>query len=330
MGKHLKVVRKRVAKNTRPEWLANPGDGVTTQIAGMMSWKRPHDSGSEREFIARYIAPLGARPDRHGNYAVTVGKSRTLFTAHTDTVHKRTGTQGVTIDRGILSLTNTHDECLGADDAAGVYVMAEMVRRGVPGHYVFFRQEETGGKGSRGYTEDNAEWITQNIDRVVSFDRAGYNSVITHQSWSRCCSDDFGQALADSLGYILDDSGTFTDSANFTDLVPECTNLSVGYFGQHGPTEYLDSWFLAGMADKFAGVDWEHLPTVREPGDPATDWDAADWRDWWGSSSRLDLTRRGLTDLVREYPDIAADILEQCGIDEQEFEAVIMSMIGCR
>jgi len=42
----------------------------------------------------------------------------------------------------------------------------------------------------------------------------------------------------------LDDGGVYTDSAEFVDIIEECTNLSVGYFSEHTTSEKQDIDFL--------------------------------------------------------------------------------------
>jgi hypothetical protein len=55
----------------------------------------------------------------------------------------------------------------------------------------------------------------------------------------------FGDALCDELNksgmsYIKDDGGVYTDSAEFVDYIPECTNISVGYYSEHTVNEKQD------------------------------------------------------------------------------------------
>src|SRR5690606_20123026 len=89
----------------------------------------------------------------------------------------------------------------------------------------------------------------EKIDQVVSFDRYGYESVITHQL-GMCASDKYAWAVAEQYArhgittLAPDPHGLFTDSAQFTELVAECTNISVGYDGHHGVTERQDVEFL--------------------------------------------------------------------------------------
>src|SRR5690606_19751001 len=111
--------------------------------------------------------------------------------------------------------------------------------------------------------------VVADIKRCISFDRRGTSSVITHQGTGRCCSDEFADALSmalcnDVLLYGPDDTGVFTDSANFVHLIPECTNISVGYDSEHGPRETQDMWHMIHLVRHLVTVDWSALPTVRD------------------------------------------------------------------
>lgn len=157
--------------------------------------------------------------------------------------------------------------CLGADDTTGVWLMLTMIKAGVEGRYVFHREEEVGGRGSSWVAKNRPEYL-DGIKAAIAFDRKGYGDVITHQG-SRCCSDEFAHSLAGLLGgaYKPDPSGVFTDTANYTDIVGECTNISVGYFGQHGPAESQHFGFAIGLAQTLAEADWSQLVFKREPGE---------------------------------------------------------------
>lgn len=201
--------------------------------------------------------------------------SRTLFTAHTDTCHRNTGNDlnPVYVDTtgGKTMLRAAKGLCLGADDGAGVALMAGMISAGVPGYYIFFRGEEKGGVGSS-WLAENMPTLLAEFDRAIAFDRAGYSDVITHQGCGRCCSDEFGNALAFalttddfSLAYAADNTGVYTDTAEFIGIIPECTNLSVAYKAQHGDREEQDLGFLCQLFDHLLTVQWESLPTKRDP-----------------------------------------------------------------
>lgn len=273
---------------------------------------------------------------------ITVGSSRTLFSCHLDTVHREDGFQAVTHDetKNVLRLAErepaqekfvqdeifpTRNEvktnvvkplwgkfkpsygCLGADDGAGIWLMLEMIDAKLPGVYVFHYGEEKGGIGSTGMVTHHSDFLSQ-FDRAVAFDRRGLTSVITHQGFGRCCSDLFADALAQSLsqdGLDLwpDSTGIFTDTANYTDLIGECTNVSCGYDSEHSDSETLNVTFLSELRDAVIKVDWETLPTDRQPGeeeDPA-------YNAWggYGSLSRSSYALDDLEDLAgMRYRDL--------------------------
>ena len=240
--------------------------------------RRAGDSMSEAKFVAWLVNRLPVTMiDAAGNIHVdlcTQPTHRTMFTSHTDTVHHVGGANQIRLDTSnprSVKWRAGEGACLGADDGAGIALMVHMIDAGVPGYYVFFRGEERGGVGSS-WLADNMPLAIKDLDRCVSFDRADYADVITHQGMGRCCSDEFAMALAAALTtddmtlcYLPDDTGVFTDSANLTDLIPECTNLSVGYKHQHGDGEWQDITFLQLLAAQVVLVQWDALPVGRDP-----------------------------------------------------------------
>jgi hypothetical protein len=86
---------------------------------------------------------------------------------------------------------------LGADDKAGVTVLLWMIQNNIPGLYYFFIGEEVGCIGS-GLAAKYGNF-KGNYDRIISFDRRDVGSIITFQSYSRCCSDAFANDLCSEL-----------------------------------------------------------------------------------------------------------------------------------
>jgi hypothetical protein len=137
---------------------------------------------------------------------------------------------------------------LGADDKVGVCIMIMMIKAGVPGTYVFFAGEEVGCVGSKDFSK-SVEFGEYSC--CISLDRYGYTDIITHQCGTRTASDEWALELAERIfehsNGVIDmtpsDRGVFTDSREFKDKIPECTNLSVGYFGQHTKAEKTDTMF---------------------------------------------------------------------------------------
>ena len=60
-----------------------------------------------------------------------------------------------------------------------------------------------------------------------------------------------------------DTGGSFTDTANYTDIIPECTNLSCGYYNAHTQSEYQDYAFLEIFLEGLIATPWEELHTYR-------------------------------------------------------------------
>ena len=195
-----------------------------------------------------------------------VGDSKTMFTSHLDTVetHRVGLTKKVFLDPGTNQLF-ANNQVLGADDGAGVALLCHMITEGVAGHYFFFAGEEIGGIGSS-YLADNFSELfpTLELNRAIAFDRKGTIDVVVSQFCGGCCSDSFALALCKELGTgYKPANGSFTDTANFIDFIPECTNISVGYYNEHSKNEYLDLTYLQSLAKKVCEIDWERLPTSR-------------------------------------------------------------------
>lgn len=241
-------------------------------VLDMLSHCRPDRSKTEQKFINRYLLTLpNAFQDTFGNVHVdtrTSDQHRTLFVAHTDTVHHAAGFQPVGYDEKTHQV-RTLGQCLGADDGAGILVLMHLIRSGVPAYYIFTRGEERGGKGAKYLADFQYELLAQ-FDRAIAFDRRGFSSVISHQGWGRCCSDTFADALSsqlsnDSLMYAPDDSGVYTDTAEFVDIIPECTNISVGYLSEHTKNETLNLRHLFDLMAQVVLINWDQLPVERDP-----------------------------------------------------------------
>lgn len=238
---------------------------ITKKFLQLTSKTYPH--GTEGELINKL--PKSLQEDAHGNLYVKVGESKCMFTSHLDTA-----------SRHQVDVKHVHDgkfvktdgkSILGADDKAGVTIMLYMIEKQTPGLYYFFLGEERGCIGSGKAAKEQSE-ARLDIEKVISFDRRGTDSVITHQSGLRCCSDEFANALTKALndadpnfGYKKDNTGILTDSLEFIGLYSECTNISVGYYSEHTNEERQDIEHLNRLAEACTKINWDGLPTQRNP-----------------------------------------------------------------
>lgn len=243
--------------------------------------KNTYPFGTEK-YLESHL-PEGIIADNFGNYYIMIGGSpSTMFTCHLDTACS-TKQKVVHIDKDNF-ITTDGTTILGADDKAGMVVLLYMIENKIPGLYYFFIGEEVGCIGS---TKLSNHWFntefSKHITKVISFDRRGINSVITEQLLERCCSDEFALSLCDrfnslKLGFNFcpDPTGIFTDSAEFMDIVPECTNISVGYYNEHTSNEIQDIDFLKKLCKAVCIIDWESLPISRNPNTKYVDYNFID------------------------------------------------------
>ena len=228
---------------------------------------RTYPHGTEEDIFPLLDSRL--EKDEFGNLFIKIGESDVMFTSHLDTatsaltqvVHKFDGKIIKTDGKSIL----------GADDKAGVVIMLNMIENNIPGLYYFFLGEEVGCIGSRKVATKQKTEKIEGINKVISFDRRGTDSVITFQSSQRCCSETFGEALSKQLNladetfsYKNDPTGILTDSVQFISIYSECTNISVGYKSEHTFSEQQDIEHLTKLAEACLKVDWNGLPVERD------------------------------------------------------------------
>lgn len=275
---------------------------VDATLRTILCWKRGYDTKSELEFMTWLHGEIRSRGHKPvvmagGNVNVRIptkdGKaSAALFSCHTDTTHWEDGRQKIAYDPNfghIFLDKKEHDDvpplfgvyeraqparfggCLGADDGAGVWILLEMIKAGVPGTYLFHRGEEKGCIGAKVLLEKCRDFI-EGHSIAVAFDRRDTGDVIITQASQPCASRAFGELLANNLNahglqYKPSDNGIYTDVRVYRGVIPECVNLSVGYADNHGPNEMLDYGHLVKLRDAVLRIDWEELTkkTVRNP-----------------------------------------------------------------
>jgi len=315
----------------------------------MLTYCRPHGGEGEKKFVERFIKPYRplAMLDDKGEvlaWCVRVGEvenAPVLWSGHVDTMHKpdAPAKQSIVYDEG-CGMIYKDDKVmpLGADNGAGVWLMLEMLDAGVPGTYLFHRGEERGGIGSSGMAKKYDIFLKQ-FKYAIAFDRRGTGDVITEQMCGVCCSDEFALALAAllntnvsnvSMGYKPDDTGSFTDTANYIGIIPECTNVSVGYDNEHTPNETLDVWHLMQLRDAViavfkTGID---LPVVRDPSIVVDRWGGfgsfGDNYDYpLCAAEVLDMPFKDLVKLVKTtHPEDIAELLLSLAEEASVAEAV--------
>jgi hypothetical protein len=258
------------------------------------------------EYMLEDHLPAGWSKDPYGNYYLVVGESTTMFACHLDTVGTTQSTVTHVMEGDLIRTDGT--TILGADDKAGMVVLLYMIQQGVPGVYYFFTGEESGCIGSGKVADavrrgDHPFPELRSVTKVVSFDRRGTTSVITEQMFTECCSEEFASTLStmlNSTGNNLDmrpdNTGVCTDSAQFMDVYPECTNISVGYYKEHTTSECQDLQHLVRICRAAAAISWEALPVKRDPKKSYSSWNGygcmGDWDSPWDRSDFVSGTKK--------------------------------------
>ncbi len=220
--------------------------------------------------LEKYL-PTSLKKDEWGNYYTSIGDSQTLFTCHLDNYCKEKVKVNHVIEGNIIKTDGT--SILGGDNKAGVLVLLYLISQSVPGTYYFFLGEEpilSGGCwGSTKLVENKSEFLKK-FKRAIAFDRKMTGSIISRQMAQECCSQEFVSSLSEKFsekGLTMNDdkTGYYTDTGNFIEHIPECTNISIGVWNEHHKNEYVDISYVEKVAKASTNVDWESLPTIREP-----------------------------------------------------------------
>jgi len=243
--------------------------------------------------------------------------------------------QNVLVINDVASVADpATSSCLGADCTTGIWLMLNMIEAGVIGTYVVHAAEEIGCLGSQALVKARPQWLEE-VKAVISFDRYGDKSIITHQSSFRTASDEFAHSLSDALGMpqlLPDDGGSYTDSNEYASVVSECTNLSVGYYKQHTSNETQDLRYANELSERLIKADWSILVFVRDhTAEPECLW-GVDWSRGWGDLTGYgkdyksafdyydddagfadDVEMRRIEDVMTENPQAVAKLLHSYG-----------------
>ena len=292
------------------------------KLVEMLQYMRPEGSNTQKNFCLEYLEPVFGKPDTYGNYIHHVGvKPRICFTSHHDTVHKAEGMQKVVVNDNIITVADPKvSSCLGADCTTGIWLMLNMISEGVEGTYVVHAAEEIGCQGSKALVYDNPVWL-DHTDAVISFDRYGTKSVITHQMGMRTASDAFAKSFSDALNMpqlVADDGGSYTDSNEYADIISECTNISVGYYSQHTTKETQSLVHAELLLTHLLQADWTKIVAERDPSVYESIYKPYSYKDYRYLESFDHDTSEDLVNLVLDYPDRVADMLANYGFTAEE------------
>jgi len=223
------------------------------------------------EHTLERLLPPGFEKDQWGNYFYVIGKSKTLFTAHLDTASDKYEKVKhiITYSSDMEVLVSTDKSTiLGGDNKAGCLILFYMIENQIPGLYYFFVGEESAVHGNFPYGSlmaietHKADFFR--YERAISFDRKEKGQLVTRQIARDCCSDMFAGQLINKfsklgIDLVKDNTGYYTDSAFFVDIITEVVNISCGVYNEHTVNEYVNLTYVKKIAEACVKLDWESL-----------------------------------------------------------------------
>ena len=204
-------------------------------------------SGKERtmiKFIWNYtkrITGTKVETDAAGNLYITKGEAESYpcIVAHLDQVQRLHSKDFTTVETGEIifgySSRNKRQEGLGADDKNGVFICLECLKKYDAVKVAFFREEETGCRGS----SEAVMSFFEDVRFVIQPDRKGDSDLITSIGYSDLCSEKFIEALEPEKWGYMEENGLMTDILTLKEkgLGVSCINVSCGYYNPHTDEE---------------------------------------------------------------------------------------------
>lgn len=173
--------------------------------------------------------------DSYGNITVSNTKENAdkvpVFCCHLDTVHSEEP-QLELIHNDILMTMGGGG--VGGDDKCGIVACLELLQR-VPCKCLFFRDEESGCKGSRQF---NAKSLKNNLF-CIEIDRRGSSDLIFSASGGQMCSEEFQERAKKAFPHGTPAQGSLTDVCVLRDAEINMMYVSGGYYRPHSDKEYV-------------------------------------------------------------------------------------------
>ena len=178
-------------------------------------------SGKEQKmvkFLCSYIRQLSGdisvSKDKFGNLYVVKGKAEVYpcLVSHIDQVsHCKHSKDFKAVEtREVIfgySSKNRRFENLGADDKNGVFICLECLKKYDSIKVVFFREEETGCRGS----SEAVMSFFDDVRFVIQPDRKGNSDLITSIGYADLCSEGFMEAIEPEKWGYMEENGLMTD-----------------------------------------------------------------------------------------------------------------------
>lgn len=222
-------------------------------------------------------------------YIVAIGDIPVALVSHLDTVFKQTP-QDIFYDR--VKNVMWSPDGLGADDRAGVYSILQILKTGLRPTIIFTTDEEKGCLGAEALVEKIYKAPTS-LKYIIELDRNGIKDCVFYS----CANEKFEE--------YVEEFDFETAIGSFSDISVICpawgiagVNLSIGYFEEHGYTEFL---YVEAMNDTIQKVismlkeideapyfKYIPRPTLKTEWDPSYGISKKDWDSFMEPQTKCD------------------------------------------
>ena len=228
-------------------------------------------------------------------YVIAVGDIPVGLVAHLDTVFHSTP-EDIYYDR--MKNVMWSPDGLGADDRAGVYAIAQIVKGGLKPTVILTTDEEIGGIGASALVKAYPN-CPVDLKYIIELDRRGSLDCVFYD-----CGNSKFEDYIESFGFVTN-WGTFSD---ISIICPKWkiagVNLSIGYYDEHSTSEILRIGQMfntiklvqkmlldAETADHFEYIKAKYLSFSNEyyEWDPTYGVSREDWDRWFNPSYSLDV-----------------------------------------
>lgn len=194
-------------------------------------WKQLHNS---LDSIYPYIQNHHVVMDDYGNITVTNSDVEEVpaFCCHLDTIHTKEPDPELIKNDILISLNGGG---IGGDDKCGIIACLELINSGIPCKVIFFRDEESGCKGSGKY---DAKSLAKN-KYLIEIDRKGGTDLIFKSGSRILCDDKFKEEIISFFPHGEEAHGIMTDVNVLGDAGINMLNISAGYYNPHHNNEYV-------------------------------------------------------------------------------------------
>lgn len=173
--------------------------------------------------------------NENNKFLYAVGNIPVALVAHLDTVFSYPS-DFILYDKELQIMWGEYGA--GFDDRAGVFAILKIVQAGLRPSIIFTMDEEIGALGAQELV-DKFIVPASTLKYIVELDRRGKNDCVFYS----CINNDF-TAYVEKFGFEKN-LGSFSDISEICPIWGVAgVNVSVGYFNEHTPSEYLNVDYL--------------------------------------------------------------------------------------